>query len=268
MGVVNVTPDSFSDGGRFLDAGAAIEHGLALARDGADVLDVGGESTRPGAEPVDAGEEVRRVVPVVRALAADSGARVSVDTTKAAVAEAAIDAGAVLVNDVSGGTADPRMLRLIADTGAAYVVMHRRGDARTMQSLAVYDDVVAEVAAELRHAVEAAVEAGVDERALLADPGIGFAKRAAHSIAVLRALPELACDVGVPLLVGTSRKSFLAEVLGGAPAADRDDATLATTVWAFVHGAAAVRVHDVASSRRAVQLLDVMERATPTGLAA
>jgi dihydropteroate synthase len=278
MGIVNVTPDSFSDGGSYLDPDAAITHGLALAEAGAAVIDVGGESTRPGAEPVDADEELRRVLDVVRAIVAQTPVPVSIDTTKAVVARAALDAGAVMVNDVSGGTADPDMLGLVASAGAAYVAMHNRGNPRTMQREARYTAVVQEVADELRIRVEHALQAGVDPRALLADPGIGFAKTVDHNLALLRALPELAARVGMPLMVGTSRKSFLARLTttgADVPPVDadedrrgRDDATLATTVWCFEQGAALVRVHDVAGSRRAVDLLDALDRATPEGMAA
>ena len=268
MGIVNVTPDSFSDGGSFLDPDAAIAHGLALAAAGAAVIDVGGESTRPGAEPVDAEEELRRVVPVVEELVAQVAVPVSVDTTKAVVARRALDAGAVMVNDVSGGAADPAMLRVVAEAGAAFVAMHMRGTPRTMQQEAHYIALVVDVGDELRTRVARAVEAGVDARALLADPGIGFAKSAEQNVALLRALQQIAARVGVPLLVGSSRKSFLARVLGADDMARRDDATLATTVWCFEQGAALVRVHDVAGSRRAVELLEMLERATPEGIAA
>jgi dihydropteroate synthase len=268
MGVVNVTPDSFSDGGSYLDRDAAIAHGLALAAAGAAVIDVGGESTRPGAAPVDADEEIRRVLPVVKALAEQALVPVSIDTTKAVVARLALDAGAAMVNDVSGGTADPEILQVVARAGAAYVVMHMRGTPRTMQREAEYTDVVGEVSDELRARVEGALRAGIDPRALLADPGIGFAKTAEHNVALLRALPEIAARVGAPLLVGSSRKSFLARIAGVDDRAGRDDATLATTVWSFEQGAALVRVHDVAASRRAVELLETMERATPEGIAA
>ena len=268
MGIVNVTPDSFSDGGTYLAPEAAIAHGLDLARAGAAVLDVGGESTRPGAEPIDADEELRRVVPVVRALVAESGVPVSIDTTKAAVACAALDAGAVMVNDVSGGTADPDLLRVVAGAGAAYVVMHSRGTPRTMQQQTDYTDLVRDVCAELRTRVDAARAAGVDGRALLADPGIGFAKTPEQNLALLRALPEIAARAGAPLVVGASRKSFLTRVVGTDDFVSRDDATLATTVWCSEAGAALVRVHDVAASRRAVDLLEAMERATPEGMAA
>jgi len=267
MGVVNVTPDSFSDGGTYLDHDAAIAHGLALAAAGAAVVDVGGESTRPGADPVDAAEEIRRVLPVVRALA-EGPVPVSIDTTKASVASAALEAGAAMVNDVSGGTADAALLPVVAAAGAAYVVMHMRGTPRTMQEAAHYSDVVREVGDELRARIEGALQAGIDARALLADPGIGFAKTAEHNLTLLGALPELAARVGVPLLVGASRKSFLARIAGVDDRSGRDDATLATTVWCFEQGAALVRVHDVAGSRRAVELLEILGRATPEGVAA
>jgi dihydropteroate synthase len=267
MGIVNVTPDSFSDGGRYLEPAAAIAHGLDLVAAGAAIVDVGGESTRPGADPVAVDEELRRIEPVVRGLAAE-GVPVSIDTTKSVVACAALEAGAVMVNDVSGGTADPEMLRVVAESGAAYVAMHMRGNPRTMQQQARYDDVVGDVCRELSVRLDAAKAAGIDARSLLADPGIGFAKNAEQNLALLRALPEIAVRVGAPLLVGTSRKSFLARFTGDDDAATRDDATLATTVWAFEHGAAMVRVHDVDGSRRAAALLDVLERATPDGLAA
>jgi dihydropteroate synthase len=268
MGVVNVTPDSFSDGGAFLSVDAAVAHGLRLARDGAAVLDVGGESTRPGAAAVDADEEMRRVVPVVRALAADAGVPVSIDTTKARVAEAAIVAGASIVNDVSGGLADPSMYDVVAHAEAGYVAMHMRGTPRTMQQEATYDDVVVDVGRELRARVDAALTAGVRPDGMFADPGIGFAKDADQNLALLRALPALASRAGVPLLVGASRKSFLGALLGNLPAGERDEATLATTVWCFTNGAAMVRVHDVEASVRAAQLMDVMERATATGMVA
>ena len=266
MGILNVTPDSFSDGGLYAETDAAIAHGRALAAAGAALVDVGGESTRPGADPVPEAEEVARVVPVVTALTAD-GVRVSVDTTKAAVAAAAVAAGAVMINDVSGGTRDPELLDVVAEAGAAFVVMHSRGTPQTMRDAAVYDDVVSEVGSELRVRVEAALAAGVAPEVLLADPGIGFAKDAEQSRALLRELPALAATVGVPLLVGASRKSFLAPIVGDDSDA-RDDATLALTVWAFANGAAVVRVHDAIASARAFALLGMLERATPEGVAA
>jgi dihydropteroate synthase len=268
MGVVNVTPDSFSDGGRFSDARAAIDHGLELASAGAAILDIGGESTRPGAAAVDAPEEIRRILPVVRELAASTGLPVSIDTTKAAVAAEALEVGAAVVNDVSGGTADPELLHVVADAQALLVLMHTRGTPRTMQAEAKYHDVVREVGDELLARIDAAVAAGVAPGAILADPGIGFAKNADHNLALLGALPELAARVEVPLLVGASRKSFLGRILGNAPVEAREEATLAITVWSFRQGAAVVRVHDVAASARAVELLDAMDRATPQGMAA
>ena len=233
---------------------------------GAALLDVGGESTRPGADPVDPAEELRRTIPVVRELAAGSGMSGEHRHHQGGRRGRAIEAGAVMVNDVSGGAADADMLRVVADAGAMLVVMHTRGTPRTMRAEARYDDVVREVGDELRARVDAAVDAGVRADALLADPGIGFAKTAEHNLALLAALPELAARVEVPLLVGASRKSFLGRVLGDAPVDAREEATLAMTVWCFVHGAAVVRVHDVASSRRACELLDALDRATPEGL--
>jgi dihydropteroate synthase len=235
MGVLNVTPDSFSDGGQWFDHGAAIERGLAMADEGADVVDVGGESTRPGADPVDEAEELRRVLPVVEALA--GRVRVSIDTTKAKVAEEAVSAGATLVNDVSATLHD-----VAARGGAGWVAMHMQGTPRTMQAEPHYDDVVAEVAEFLAERVGAARASGVGE--VWVDPGIGFGKTAEHNLTLLRHLRRLAPE-GVPLLVGTSRKSFLGRLTGDAPADDRLEASLATAVWAADQGAAMVRVHDV-----------------------
>jgi dihydropteroate synthase len=261
MGVVNVTPDSFSDGGKFLALDDAVAHGVQLAEMGAAVLDIGGESTRPGAEPVDADEELRRVIPVVRELAGSVDALVSIDTQKASVAAAALDAGARIVNDVSGGTADTEMARVVADADAGFVVMHMRGTPATMQDETGYDNLLDDVCAELRRRLDTACAAGVDARAMLADPGIGFAKTADQNVALLRALPDITARVGVPVLVGASRKSFLGALLGSTTTPDRDDATLAMSVWCFEHGAAVVRVHDVAASCRAAELLMVMEEA-------
>ena len=259
MGVVNVTPDSFSDGGRYLDAGAAVAHGLELVAAGADLLDVGGESTRPGAEPVPEAEERRRVLPVVEGLAA-AGVPVSIDTTKAAVAAAAIEAGATVVNDVSAGRREPEILAVAADAGAGYVVMHMLGEPRTMQRDPRYDDVVADVRDFLLERLEVARAAGIGPGALAADPGIGFGKTVAHNLSLLAALPELASHTGVPVVVGTSRKSFLSRLLGGDNSLDaRDDATLATVVWAVDHGARVVRVHNAGAAVRAIRLLDVMQ---------
>lgn len=242
MGVLNVTPDSFSDGGRWLDAGAAIAHGLQMAREGADIVDVGGESTRPGAEPVGAGEELRRVLPVVEALAPH--VRVSIDTRKAEVAEAALAAGATLLNDVSASLAG-----VAKAAGAGWVAMHMRGEPRTMQQEPTYDDVVAEVTAFL---VERAETAGVDE--VWIDPGIGFGKTMEHNLALLAHLDALVAT-GYPVVVGTSRKSFLGRLTGGADADDRVEASVATAAWALAQGAAMVRVHDVAPTVAAARML-------------
>jgi dihydropteroate synthase len=257
MGIVNVTPDSFSDGGRFLDPDAAVSHGLELAEAGADLLDVGGESTRPGAEPVGEDEELRRVLPVVRRLAVEAGVPVSIDTSKAAVAAAALDAGATIVNDVAAG-ADPDMFAAVATAGAGLVVMHMRGEPRTMQQDAHYDDVVVEVGDFLVDRLAAARDAGIHPASLCADPGLGFGKTAVHNLELLARLGELVARVDVPVLVGPSRKSFIARVLGDDLVA-RDDGTLATAVWAVDQGARVVRVHDAGAATDALRLLAVMD---------
>ena len=262
MAVLNVTPDSFSDGGRLGDADDAVRAGLQALQDGADLVDVGGESTRPGAARVAEAEELRRVLPVVQGLAS-SGAVVSVDTTRASVAQAALDAGAQLVNDVSGGLADARMLPLVAEAEVPYVVMHRRGESADMQSRARYDDVVAEVGAELRARLDAAESAGVDLQRVLVDPGLGFAKTAEHNWALLRRLDALAA-LGCPLLVGASRKAFLGALLATPdgsprPPAERDAATAAVTVLAAQAGAWAVRVHDTGPSADAVRVVAALD---------
>ena len=255
VGVVNVTPDSFSDGGRYLDADEAIAHGVAMHRRGADLVDVGGESTRPGAQRVDASTERARVLPVITELAA-AGVPVSVDTTRASVAAAAVEAGAAVVNDVSGGLADPSMARVVADAGVPWILMHWRGRSDVMDSLARYDDVVADVRAELMARVDAAVAAGVSADALVVDPGLGFAKTAAHNWELLRRLDVLV-STGLPVLVGASRKRFLGALLAGPdgaprPADGREVATLAVTALAAAAGVWGVRVHEVGASLDAV----------------
>ncbi|WP_308311427.1 dihydropteroate synthase [Streptomyces sp. D2-8] len=258
MGIVNVTPDSFSDGGRWFDPRRAVAHGLALLDEGADILDVGGESTRPGAARPEVGEELRRVLPVVRELAA-AGATVSVDTMRAEVAARAMEAGAALVNDVSGGLADPAMLPLMARAGTPYVLMHWRGHSAGMQANAVYDDVVTDVVDELRARVDVALRAGVPVDCLVVDPGLGFAKHAEHNWRLLGRLPEVAA-LGRPVLVGAARKSFLGHLLADPetgrprPAHLRDAATSAVSVLAAAQGAWCVRVHDVASTADAVRV--------------
>jgi dihydropteroate synthase len=268
MGVLNVTPDSFSDGGCFADPDTAIAHGLAMHAAGADYVDVGGESTRPGAHRVDADEECRRVIPVIRELSA-AGVRTSVDTTRAEVAEAALAAGAVLVNDVSGGLADKNMADLVADAGVPWVLMHWRGHSREMYAAAQYGDVVTEVCAELTARVEDVVAAGVRPDQLVIDPGLGFAKRAEHNWALLAGLDRLVA-VGLPVLVGASRKTFLGRLLAGPdaqprPAEERDAATLATTVLAAEAGAWGVRVHDAGASVDAVRTVAAVRAARGGG---
>jgi dihydropteroate synthase len=266
MGVVNVTPDSFSDGGWYASTEAAVAHGIALRAAGADHVDVGGESTRPGAGRVDAETELRRVLPVVAELTA-AGVAVSVDTTRACVAEAAIDAGAVIVNDVSGGRADPGMATVVAGAGVQWVLTHARGTSRDMYATAVYDDVVQDVSAELLARVDDAVAAGVDPGRLILDPGLGFAKRPEHNWALLAHLDTLVA-LGFPVLVGASRKSFLADAVPHSrTAADRDAATVATTVIAALGGAWGVRVHDAAGSVDAVRVVAALGNAHD-GLAA
>jgi dihydropteroate synthase len=262
MGVVNVTPDSFSDGGRFIAPASAVAHACELAAAGAAVLDIGGESTRPGAEPVDADTEATRVVPVISEVAERVEVPISVDTTKAAVADAALTAGATIVNDVSAGTADPDMLGVVAARGAGYVAMHMQGEPRTMQVDPHYDDVVGEVAGFLVERLDAARAAGIADDALMADPGIGFGKTIDHNLELLASLPELIAAVGVPVLVGTSRKAFLGRIVDEPDPAARDDATLATVVWALERGAAMVRVHDVRGAVQAAAVLGAMARAS------
>ena len=249
MGVVNVTPDSFSDGGLYLDPEAAIAHGRELVAAGAEILDVGGESTRPGAEAVAQDEELRRVIPVIEGLVATED-QVSVDTSKAAVAAAALEAGAAIVNDVTALRGDPEMAALCAERGAGVVLMHMRGKPRTMQDDPRYEDVVDEVKAFLAERLEAAVAAGIAEDDIWLDPGIGFGKTAAHNMELLRRLGELR-DLGRPLVIGTSRKSFIGK-LDGSAAGERLGGTIASSVLAAAEGAAVLRVHDVAEARQAL----------------
>ena len=262
LGILNVTPDSFSDGGRFLGPDDAVAHGIALRAAGADLVDVGGESTRPGAGRVGPGDELDRVLPVVRDLVAE-GVPVSIDTTRASVAEAVLEAGATVVNDVSGGLADPAMARVVAQARVPWILMHWRGHSDRMAELATYEDVLGEVRAELVARVDAAVLAGVDPGRIVLDPGLGFAKNAAHNWALLRRL-DVFVDLGFPILVGASRKRFLGELLADAdgtlrPAAGREVATAAVCAFAAAAGAWGVRVHDVAASMDAVAVATALQ---------
>jgi dihydropteroate synthase len=244
MGIVNVTPDSFSDGGLFLDADAAVAHGEQLAAEGAAILDVGGESTRPGAEPVKAADEIARVRPVVERLAA-AGHRVSIDTTKMEVARTALDAGAELVNDVSALRFDPELAGLVGARGAGCCLMHMLGEPRTMQSDPLYDDVVSDVKAFLEERLAFAVAQGISEKRVWLDPGVGFGKTVEHNLELLRRLDEIVA-IGRPVVIGTSRKSFLGRLAGGRAEDGRLPGTIATNVLALERGATVFRVHDVA----------------------
>ena len=263
MGVLNVTPDSFSDGGRYADLGAAVAHGVLLRDQGADLVDVGGESTRPGADRIDADTEAARVVPVVRALAA-AGVPMSIDTTRASVAAAALEAGAGTVNDVSGGLADPTMAKVVADAGCPWVLMHWRGHSRDMQRLAVYRDVVAEVREELAQRVDEALAAGVASDKIIIDPGIGFAKTAEHNWQLSAHLDRIMA-LGFPVLFAASRKSYLGRLLADPdgtprPVDQREAATIATTVLALAAGVWGVRTHDVRSAVDAIAVWEATGR--------
>ncbi|MEI8055913.1 MAG: dihydropteroate synthase [Actinomycetes bacterium] len=262
MGVINVTPDSFSDGGMWLDPVRAVEHGLSLMRDGADLVDIGGESTRPGAQRISADEEARRVLPVIRDLAA-AGVPVSIDTMRSDIARAAVEAGAVIVNDVSGGLADPQMYQTVAQLGTVYIAMHWRGYSDEMESHTDYDDVVIDVAAELGVRLESALKAGVEPGRIVLDPGLGFAKKAHHNWELLRGLDHL-MGLGYPVLVGAARKRFLGQVLAvegePRPAPERDHATDAVSALAAAAGAWCVRVHAARGSRDATEVAAAWRR--------
>jgi dihydropteroate synthase len=259
MGVLNVTPDSFSDGGHFYGTDAAVTRAEAMAAEGADLIDVGGESTRPGSLPVEPAEQVRRVVPVLRALAGRGlNVTLSVDTTRSTVAAAALDEGAHLINDVSAGRDDPAMLALVARKKCPIVLMHMQGTPATMQVAPKYEDVVAEVAASLRERAQAAVAAGVAPERVLLDPGIGFGKDVGHNLQLLRRLRELA-RLGWPLVVGTSRKGFIGKILGQPDPQQRVFGTAATVAWAVANGAAVVRVHDVGPMSQVLRMVRAIQ---------
>jgi len=254
MGIVNVTPDSFSDGGSFEDPDAAIAHALTLVGDGAGILDIGGESTRPGAAPVPEEAELERVLPVLEGLrAADCQAEISIDTSKAHVAAAALNAGATLVNDVTALRGDPEMAAVVAGSGARCCLMHMLGEPRTMQRDPRYDEVVADVKFFLQARMEYAIEHGIAEDRILLDPGIGFGKTVAHNLELLRRVDEIA-ELGRPVVIGTSRKSFLGELTGGRDARERLAGTIATNVIAYERGASVFRVHDVAAVADALRV--------------
>ena len=260
MGILNVTPDSFAESARRLDPAAAVAAALRMEADGADLIDIGGESTRPGAEPVSSEEELSRVMPVLTALAGRLRVPISIDTYKSGVARAAVGAGAAIVNDVSGLRHDPALARAVADSGAALVLMHTRGRSSTMSAEAVYEDVVADVVKELRVSVQCALDAGVPMERLIVDPGVGFAKRPVHSYGVLARLPEFAAALDRPVLVGPSRKSFLRDAVGGRPAVERDWGTAAAVTAAVLAGAHIVRVHAVAEMSQVVRVAEEIRR--------
>jgi dihydropteroate synthase len=263
MGVLNVTPDSFSDGGRYNDLERAVAHAVQMRNEGADIVDVGGESTRPGAQPTDADEELRRVIPVLRELVA-AGVPTSVDTYRSSVAAAALESGAQVVNDVSGGLGDPAMADVVRDAGCPWILMHSRGKSATMQQFANYDDVVADVRRELLDRIDAAVHAGVPEGMLAVDPGLGFAKTAEHNWTILHALTQFVA-MGLPVLIASSRKSFLGKLLVDAdgeprPVGDREDATTALTAYCALQGVWAVRAHAVRPSVDAAKAIRAVQR--------
>ncbi|MCS7208739.1 MAG: dihydropteroate synthase [Fimbriimonadales bacterium] len=260
MGVLNATPDSFYDGGRYATLDAALARAEQMLAEGADIVDIGGESTRPGAAPVPEEEEIRRVIPLIEAVAIRfPEAVISVDTTKSRVAQIALQAGACIVNDISGATFDPHMLEVVAQSGALIVLMHIKGTPQTMQQNPTYEDVVAEVKATLRAHAQRALDAGIPPEHIWLDPGIGFGKTVQHNLELLRGLPKLK-SLGLPILIGTSRKSFIGHILGGLPPDERLEGTLATLALAVAWGADIVRVHDVKEAVRAVRVADALCR--------
>ena len=261
MGVLNVTPDSFSDGGRWFDTDAACAHGRAMAAQGASIIDVGGESTRPGASPVPQDEEINRAVPVIAALKSQVDVQISIDTRHASVAGAALEAGASVVNDTSGESADPEMGALVAQSGAAVVLMHSRGSPETMATLADYGDVVAEVSGFLLERAAQLQGLGVAHESIALDPGFGFAKTPAHNLELLARLDELT-GAGFPVVTGTSRKSFIGKVLD-LPTGERLEGSIATATWAVMKGARIVRVHDVRETWRAVRMIEAIQNVDP-----
>lgn len=257
MGVLNVTPDSFSDGGQYADPETAIARGLAMVEEGADILDIGGESTRPGATPVEADEELQRIIPVIEGLRAVSTVPISIDTMKARVARSAVEAGADIINDISGLQHDPDMARTAAETGTGLVLMHLKGTPRTMQQQPEYGDVVAEVRARLTSACDEAVAAGVNPDSLVFDPGIGFGKTLEHNLSLLRALPQFQIH-GRPVLLGVSRKSFIGKILDNQDPLAREAPTTALTAWSRQHGVRVFRVHSVRENAQALRMMEAI----------
>jgi len=259
MGILNVTPDSFSDGGRFIEPDRAIEHALRMVDEGADIIDIGGESSRPGAREVSLGEELDRVMPVIEGLNGKLGKPISIDTRRSAVARAACRAGAVMINDISGLRNDPQMAQTAAEFGAWLVLMHMKGTPATMQLDIHYDDLLGEIGSFLAAAAEKAVAAGVEKSKIIIDPGIGFGKTTVHNLVILKNLDRFA-KLGYPVLVGASRKSFIGNTLG-LPVEQRLEGSLAAAVYAVLKGAAIVRVHDVSATRRALRIIEAIEGA-------
>lgn len=265
MGILNVTPDSFSDGGAFvssgmIDYGKAVEHALKMAEDGADIIDIGGESTRPGSARVALAEELDRVLPVIDGIKKHSSVVLSVDTNKAAVARAAAEAGASIINDISGGSLDPEMLDAVRQTGAAFIIMHMKGTPADMQVAPVYKDVVAEVKGVLAERAKMALDAGVSPDKIMLDPGIGFGKTVAHNLALINRLDTITA-LGYPVVLGVSRKAFIGKLTGAEAPSDRVEGTIASSVIGIVRGASILRVHDVKAVRRACLVADAVLRA-------